>query len=151
MVINIKMWENVVWIHVIGKSEHGKSDVLLEMLNKERYECLVIPKFELDFDITLERKNDEWVIEVVKFAWPRLDEECGSDLVKFGGELEGMYVSDKIIKKIVMNGKFPVRLLGKGCPNKIAITWEYLKNMKKKMKEKEKRLVDLVSEMVCFF
>lgn len=49
-----------------------------------------------------------------------------------------------------MKGEFNMILFGKeGCEYRPAeITWECMKNMKKKMKKMEERLVSLVSEMV---
>lgn len=144
------MWENVVMIRVVVKSECGESDVLLEILSKEQYESLLIPEWEVNFSVILNKRNDKWVLNNVYLHCYSLAKNYISTATKYADEITGMNVSDKIMKKMVMKGRFDVMLFGKNNEeyNRAKITWEYYKNVKKKMKESERKMVDLVSEMV---
>lgn len=144
------MWENVVMIRVVAKSECRKSDVLLEILSKEQYESLLIPKWEINFSVILNKRNDKWVLSNVYLHSFSLAKNYISVATKYTDEIRGMNVSDKNMKKMVMKGRFDVVLFGKNNEeyNRAKITWEYYKNVKKKMKKSERKMVDLMSEMV---
>lgn len=129
-------------IHINAESKCRKSDVLLKILSKEQYGSLSIPERTIYFGILLFKKNGEWVIAYVDF-----DSYNASDIVEnYCDGLRGIYISDKIMREVVMCGKFPVGMFDeyKNGYTKDEVRWSYIK----KMDEEMGKIVDLVSTMV---
>lgn len=147
------MWEKYKKFTINQRYENN--NVLLELLGKEMYDSLELRFNRVEFIVILEKNEEEkWIVSGIQYIWS-IDINEG-DFRNSVADLIGMDISDDIVKKAVLSGRFDLSSNdgngGFSGSNTHVVMRDYIEELEKekvKMKIKtEKKIVDLVSQLV---
>lgn len=148
-----KMWENIMTVRISGKSEYEDSEVLYDILDEEKYRNISLPYNRYYFDVMIKKKGKYWWILNVENMRDECNSKkvCDSSIDQLGLKEIGM--SNEYVKKMILSKVVDANLFDRSgrIYSHDEVIWGYIKKIKrknKKIKKIEKRMIDLVSEVV---